>query len=313
MDKNQKNEIKVGIVSIIGIIIVFAIIVFVKGYTFNDNSVNVLFIFDNSLGITSGAPVVVNGVKRGTVNEVWNANEKVFISATLSEIKDLKSDVSAIISILELTGGKKIEIFAGETNIPYNPNEPIMGIYSTDLATVISKFGDIAENLNSVITKLDTVLIKIIADDKFTSDLQTIVKNTVTATNDLTNLLARNEKNITLSIQNLAQISSDLKEAIKDNKPQIETIINNLEIASHDLNKILKQADITFDEANNLIADINTIVKDIKSNNGGAVSKLLYDQEFSKKLDDLVESFDGLAKQILEYGINTNVKLGKKP
>jgi len=300
MDKNQKNEIKVGIVSIIGIIIVIAIIVFIKGFNLNDNSVNVLFIFDNSFGITSGSPVVVNGVKRGAVNEVWNANEKVYISATLSDIKDLKSDVSAVISILELTGGKKIEIFSGTANTPYNPKEPIMGINSTDLSELIRKIGDITENLTSDLQDI----IKNVA---------TVTKNMATVTNDLTDLLTQNQNNINLSIKNITQISSDLKGAINDNKPQIETIINNLEIASKDLNKILKQADVTFDGANNLITDVDVIMKDIKSNNGGTVSKLLYDQEFAKKLDSLVQSFDMLSKQILEYGINTNVKLGRKP
>ena len=300
MDKNQKNEIKVGIVSIIGIIIVIAIIVFIKGFNLNDNSVNVLFIFDNSFGITSGSPVVVNGVKRGAVNEVWNANEKVYISATLSNIKDLKSDVSAVISILELTGGKKIEIFSGTANTPYNPKEPIMGINSTDLSELIRKIGDITENLTSDLQDI----IKNVA---------TVTKNMATVTNDLTDLLTQNQNNINLSIKNITQISSDLKGAINDNKPQIETIINNLEIASKDLNKILKQADVTFDGANNLITDVDVIMKDIKSNNGGTVSKLLYDQEFAKKLDSLVQSFDMLSKQILEYGINTNVKLGRKP
>jgi phospholipid/cholesterol/gamma-HCH transport system substrate-binding protein len=300
MDKNQKNEIKVGIVSIIGIIIVIAIIVFIKGFNLNDNSVNVLFIFDNSFGITSGSPIVVNGVKRGAVNEVWNANEKVYISATLSDIKDLKSDVSAVISILELTGGKKIEIFSGTANTPYNPKEPIMGINSTDLSELIRKIGDITENLTSDLQDI----IKNVA---------TVTKNMATVTNDLTDLLTQNQNNINLSIKNITQISSDLKGTINDNKPQIETIINNLEIASKDLNKILKQADVTFDGANNLITDVDVIMKDIKSNNGGTVSKLLYDQEFAKKLDSLVQSFDMLSKQILEYGINTNVKLGRKP
>jgi len=79
IDKHKKNEIKVGIVSILGIIIFIGIIAFTKGINFTQKSIPVLFVFDNSYGITSGSPVVVNGVKRGTVADVWNADNKVYI------------------------------------------------------------------------------------------------------------------------------------------------------------------------------------------------------------------------------------------
>jgi len=123
----------------------------------------------------------------------------------------------------------------------------------------------------------------------------------------------RNSKNINLLVDNFAQITSDLNVAIKDNKPQVETIINNLETASIELNKLIEKTNPTVDGINQLVADINTVVSEIKSDNGGTVSKLIYDKEFANKLDSLLISFDELTKQIKQHGINANVKFGRRP
>jgi phospholipid/cholesterol/gamma-HCH transport system substrate-binding protein len=316
IDKYKKNEIKVGIVSILGIIIFIGIITFTKGISFTQKSIPVLFIFENSQGITSGSPVVVDGVKRGNVVDVWNADNRVYIRTVLTDISDFREDISAVITILELMGGKKIEVITGNSTVAYNPQKPIIGDNATDLPTVIRKVGDVTDNLVSIVIKLDTLLTKtnqIIEDKTLANELQTIINNTSSATTELNNLLQRNSKSIDLLVDNFAQISSDLNVAIKDNKPQIETIISNLETASTELNKLIEKTNPAISDANQLLAEINTIISEIKSDNGGTVSKLIYDKEFAKKLDSLVISFDELAIQIKKYGINTNVKFGRKP
>ena len=316
IDKYRKNEIKVGLVSILGIIIFIGIITFTKGINFLSKPTPILFIFDNSLGITSGPPVVVNGVNRGTVADVWNVDDRVFMRATVADISDFREDVSAVISILELMGGKKIEVFTGSSSIAFNPNNPIVGINSTDLPTVIRKVGDVTENLTSIIVKLDTLLTKtnqILADETLTNNLQTIVSNTSSATAELDNLLKRNSNNIALLVDNFAKISSDLNTVIGDNKYQIETVIKNLEIASVELNKLIDATTPTISSANHLLEEINSIISDIKSTDGGALGRLIYDSELADRLDNLLISFDGIAKQIKEYGLNANIRFGRRP
>jgi phospholipid/cholesterol/gamma-HCH transport system substrate-binding protein len=315
MDKHKKNEVKVGIVSVVGILIFIGAVILLKGISFSEKSIPVLFIFENSLGISNGSPVVVNGVKRGKVEKIYNGNGKVYIEATVNQIDDLKKDVSAIITILEITGGKKIEILPGKSDITYNSDEPIVGIPSTDLPTVINDLGNISENLVSIVIKLDTLLNKtsrVLNDDGLTNDLQLIVKNTATVTNELAELVRTNHQNIDSSVTNLAEILSNLKSAINDNKPQVETIIKELAVASKDFSKLIKQADETFAGTNKLISDADEMILDIK-NSKGAINKLIYDEEFANKMDSLVISADELVKQIKEYGINANVRLGGRP
>ncbi|MPM71549.1 hypothetical protein SDC9_118516 [bioreactor metagenome] len=172
------------------------------------------------------------------------------------------------------------------------------------------------ENITSIVIKLDTILTKttrVLENENLNNDLQSIVKNISYSTEELAKIISNNNKNIDSAVKNLTQISSDLKIILKENKPQIDVIIKNLETAAIEINKIIPQIDTTINKTNKLLFDADGIVNEIKSNNGGTISKIIYDKEFAKQIDTLVQSLDGLVKQIKEHGINANIRLGGRP
>src|ERR1043165_4308116 len=109
MITQRSTEVKVGIVSILAVALLIAGIMLGKGLGVGASHV-LTFRFPSSGGIDIGAPVTVNGVRRGTVTSVENANGAVVLKANVSNIDDLHADASAVISMLEITGGKKIEV-----------------------------------------------------------------------------------------------------------------------------------------------------------------------------------------------------------
>ena len=92
-----------------------------KGISFSPTQKSVAIRLATSGGIDAGSPVVVNGVRRGTVTQVSNDNGGVLVTATLDDVSDLKSDAQALVSILEITGGKKIELTPGSAATALNP------------------------------------------------------------------------------------------------------------------------------------------------------------------------------------------------
>ncbi len=313
---NRKTEIKVGIISCVGMMILFAIIMFAKSVNITSDTTSVIFEFANSGGINIGAPVVVNGVKRGNVTDVWADNEKVLIKADLLKVDDLKDDLTAIISILEITGGKKIEITPGKSLNKFNPESTIKGVATSDLSSIITQVSGLSNNLSSIIIKLDSVVTNVnslLADKNMTHDLRNIVANTAEITGNLADVVNSNKILINSTMTNIAAITNELKVAINENKPQIEQIIDNLSVTTNDLSRLMSNTNNAINGADKLISDLNIIVSDIKQNNGGALSKLLYDKAFAQKLDSLLISVDSLATQINTHGINVNVRLGTRP
>lgn len=109
MRNNRSREIQVGAVSLL------AIILLILGFTYGKNlsispKANLIKIrFPNSAGVQIAEPVVVNGVKRGLVRDVRNDAGSVLILVELNKMDDIRSDASAKITLLEITGGKKLK------------------------------------------------------------------------------------------------------------------------------------------------------------------------------------------------------------
>jgi len=70
MQKKNTNEIKVGVVSTIGLLLLIFVFIYTKNFDFNSNKTKVLFRFDNALGLNEGSPIFISGVKKGSVNKI---------------------------------------------------------------------------------------------------------------------------------------------------------------------------------------------------------------------------------------------------
>ena len=306
MKKNRANEIKVGIVSISGIILLLFILYFTKNFTFGEKTISVLFEFDNALGMNIDSPVFVNGVKKGIVDKIWLNNGKVLVSTKLEDIDDLKEDCCAEIQILELTGGKKIEITPGSALENFNPKNIITGKNSLDLGSAITKLGDISNDLVLIISKVDTLLstsIGIIKDP----NINKIVNNTAEATATLNNII--NDSRINKTIDNLANISNDLNRLIIDNKDGINRIANNFDTSSTEIVKMIYDLQGTIKDSRTTLSKLNDFIDDFKQSDG-TIGKLMYDTTLANKIVNTIDTLDALILQIKKKGLTTNIRLG---
>jgi phospholipid/cholesterol/gamma-HCH transport system substrate-binding protein len=305
MDKYKINEIKVGIVSISGIVLLLLILYFTKSFSFGTNNISVLFEFSNALGINVDAPVHINGVRKGIVNKVWLNEGRVFINAMLEDIDDLREDCTAEIQILEITGGKKIEIIPGNSSNLFNPNNTIIGNESLDLGSTISKLNDITISFNKLIDKVDTLLSVSINTIKDTN-IAKIINNTEKATNTLNNLV--NDNRIDRLINDLSNITTELNKLLLDNKNQLNNIVRNFDTTSVEVNKMVYQIQETIETTNILIKNIYDFVDDIKQKDG-TIGKLIYDTTLANKMVRTVDSLETLMEHIKKNGVNLNIKL----
>lgn len=314
MKANKRTELVVGVVSLIAIIILASSVVLINGIGYS-NSVEIKLRFQNSGGIKPSSPVVVNGVKRGTVKEIISNNNSVLIIANLDNIDDIKSDATAKISILEITGGKKIEINTGINQQKFDPKNEIIGSTSKDIGELVGLVGDISGDVISLVKKLDSIstsLNDLLKDTIMINNLKSTVQNTNDLTQDLKSFMNENRSELTKTITNLNTLSNDLKLAVQKNEPKVSNLIDSIQTTVNKANKLINNLDITSNEANKLIEDVNTIVKDIK-NNKSIINKILYDKNFADDLDSAINSISKLVDFINQNGINVNVRLGTRP
>ena len=157
MTSQRATEIRVGLVSIGAIILLVLGIFLARGVNVSKSQQTIYVRVPHSGGIEPGSVVTINGVKRGSVTSVKNDQGSVLVAAVLDNIADLHTDASAQISMLEITGGKKMEIDPGVARANLAPQSVIHGRVAPDIGEVLAIVGDVADDAKNLVRRLDTI------------------------------------------------------------------------------------------------------------------------------------------------------------
>lgn len=312
---NQKNlELRVGIVAILGIVLLILGVSFGEGLNVSVSKQTVKFMFNNSSGIQAGSPVVVAGVRRGIISTVENVKEGVLITADLNYIDDIKSDASARITILEVTGGKKLELNPGISGKPFDINKCIPGMASADIADLVADLGKVSGSAASLILRLDTVMVAAnnVLDKNSTEKLKSTINDLSEISHNVNRLLKDNYGSLQTTFRDLKVIVADLKTGIKKYEPEVGVLISKLEVTLANADKLMNGLDKTVNNADALVNNVNGVVSDVKNGNG-LVTRLIYDKALATQLDSTLNQLNILVNQINNHGINVNVRLGTRP
>lgn len=315
MSKIRSTEIKVGVVSALAILLLILGISWGKGLGLKVAQQSIFLRFPNSGGIQVSSPVDVNGVRRGAVSSIKNDNGQVLITANIDNANDFKSDVSASITIFEITGSKKIEIFPGNASDSFNPQNEIIGKNSADIADLITFAGEMVYDTKLLMHRIDSLvanLNNVLSDENFIGNIKNTVDNTYNISNLLNNNIESNLNNLNVTLSNLKELSTNTNKAFNANEQNIQNIIDGLSKSVNQLENLLKKADNLAINADSLILNLHSISNDIQYGDG-ILKKVIYDKEFAKRIDSSISSINQLMEQIRKHGINTNVRLGSRP
>jgi ABC-type transporter Mla subunit MlaD len=315
MNKHRALELKVGIVAVTGILIFIIAITLAKNYNVGGHEQKITLRFPNSGGIQPTAPVFVNGVKRGSVESVRNDNGSVLITAYIDNINDFRKDITAQIAILEITGGKKIEISPGASSESFNPNVEIAGRTAPDIGDLINIAGSLSGDVSMLLQKLDTTLTSannLLSDKAMIAQIKNTVENASSITNNLEAVISQNAGKINAIIANLETLSKELKNTYSKLEPGITSIVNTAEETMPQVKTTLAQANEAIADARKLLGELNAMVTKFDGSESLAW-RLLYDKKFAGRVDSTLNSLEALVKQISKYGINANVRFGSNP
>lgn len=315
MEIKRSTEVKVGAVSIVALILLFAGIMLGKGYKEHISSSTIKIRLVNTGGLQPSSPVYVNGVKRGSVKSLTNDNGSVIVAVSIDNTQDFRKDVFAKVYILEITGGKKVEISPGISPEPFNPNNEIPGLPTSDLSILVASLGEVSEDAKNLVRRLDTISLagtKFLNNDKMMNQLENTVNNTSEIIASIRILIDNNKTGLESTLKDLKIIAQDVKFALNKYEPRVDTITNQLNITLNQANKAIKKVDTTISIANNILRDLDDISKEVKNGNGLA-NRIIYDKQLAMQLDSTLNELSTLVKTINQHGVNVNLRLGTRP
>ncbi len=286
------REIKTALLVIASILIFIWGYNFLKGKDLFSSYQNYYVVYDNVEGLSVSAPVTLNGLGVGKVNNISiNPQGKLIVEVQIKT--DFPISKSSLLQVYEpsFIGGKQIAIIPNleDSNIAKDGDTLKSGVRLGMLAKAGDQLAPIQNKVESTLTSADSLLTNFntLLDKKNKENLSIVIaeltqtmKTLNSASKTLEKMLAANQQNIDQMMSNLnhtsanfAEISNSLTEA------DLGSVVKNLESTLANVNKMMSEMEsgkgtlgkLMKDEAlyNNLSAaskELELLLEDLRLN-----------------------------------------------
>ena len=224
VEKETRLERRVGGIALVGLTLLIAGVLWGKGVTDNLDKKPLIISFEDATGINTNTPVYFHGVQVGSVSAISVDNLGATVKAHVKGDVDIRDDATATLRIMELTGGKKIELDPGTASTALG-DRPIRGVNEGDIGEIFSMAASIASEIGPMMERADSLLAAL---NTLVTDpsIQLGVKSTITefsqAGRSVNALLESSGPSISRTLGSLEQAAGELNRLLEKNRPAIE-------------------------------------------------------------------------------------------
>ena len=301
----MKREVKIGIFAVVVLLATWAGIRFLSGLDVFSRTRTYYVDYVEVSGIEQASPVVILGVKVGSVTNIKldpTKAEGVELTLVVDKKYDLPVDSKAKLFSDGLMGGKAIAIEYGSAteylksgdHITPAYEKGLMDIAGAELEGLTKKIG---EALGSLTTTLDNV--NGLLDDNRTS-FKGVMNNLDSMTGSMDDVLTGKKQELAEIVENLSAFA----DALGRNSAKIDSVVTNVatvtdQFAAADVAASLQQT----------LAKLNTTLEKLNSNDG-TVGRLLNDNALydnlaaaSANLSTLLADLQAYPKRYVHFSL----------
>lgn len=278
-----RKEFIIGLLSVIGIVILYWGTKFLKGNNVFSSSDTFHVVYNEIAGVQIGRPVTLNGYKVGQVNNIKllnsSTNPKVLVSFALEEEMPIPSNSIARIYDMDIMGAKGIQLDLGDAGTMLSEGDTLISSVAPglvkDMMSKIEPF--IEDEMKEITAKVSDAL------DNF---------NELSST--LNEEIDRNKSSLSEGINNFKTLSADMVSVLDSVKVTLATFnrVGN-EIEGVDMQKLSNEMELLLSQANVTLAAINS--------DQGSIGKMLHDKALYNDLQSSVNEMELLLKDMREH------------
>jgi len=287
--KEQKiTEIKVGLTVLLGLIVLVWVLGWAKNFSFESNENITTVEFETVAGLNIGDQVSVKGLKNGYVQDIYILNNTARVELNIANNVDLREDAKFSLMMLDLMGGKKIEIDPGISANQINYDKIHAGYFLGDISTTMAMLGSVQGDLVDIIIEVKsslTSLNKLLGDSEFTNELQQSVISLNKLIMKSDKLLSENSKSINDLLNNSKELVLNSNKFIVENGDDIENTIQNM-------NTLMTNTDTLVSQLSSFMSDI-----DQGKNN---IGKIVHDESIMIDLQETLTQLKELSSLVLD-------------
>jgi phospholipid/cholesterol/gamma-HCH transport system substrate-binding protein len=299
-------EAKVALIGIATLLVLIWGINYLKGRNILRSSYTLHAFYQDSGGLESSAPVLMNGIKIGYVETISLKPEALLpveVTLHIEKTYPLRTGSSAVLFSADLLGSKAIRIQASQQEGLLTDRDTIASLLEPDLFStigeqalpVVHQIGQLAASLDSLAANMKDLLGSEAANEALqdVSDITASLRSSLEPGGSLhasiqnlesfSSLLAGQEDEIASMTSHLSAVSEALDSAGIDQisrelvatAAEFRSLMSQLNSGEGSLGKLI-YSDTLYDHLENLVADLDSLVLDLSENPGKYVHFSLF-------------------------------------
>lgn len=296
MKEARRNEITVGLTVLAGLVILAVGMTTFKECSYSQTEQRLRMRFPESAGLQVGDIVTFNGVKSGRVEKVTLEQYSVLVHAVLDDPVTVSVDAHPVIQMLELMGGKKIEIRQG-VGRPSTDQDVLQGSVDPDISGALGMLGEVRGDVTTMTRDASNLLAtanRELSDSMLYADLRSTVSNVKSITNEMRHLLRMHAADITHISRNTVSITAKTDSLIDMLSPRIDASLGSAQ-------QVMLETD-------SLVSDLRSMIADVRSSRG-LFNAVLHDTTLISRLTRMMERVDTLTSVIVDGQMRIKIRL----
>lgn len=288
MTDKQKTEFKVGLTVFMAVIILIWVVGWAKNVSVFSDERELSISFDQVPGLEVGDIVSVRGVRSGKVSDISSAESSVLVKILIQPEIVLKTDAKFSIMMLDLMGGKKLEIDPGYNSEEINFEIVQNGYFLGDISTAMAMLSSVQSDLITLIKEVKitvTSINEIVGGGEIKEQIFTSLANLDNLTTSLSLVIKQNQLEIKNLIENGNELTKNANSLIDQNEQQLETILKDVETALLSSNLLLKK--------------INQLVDETQAGENN-LGKIMYDEDLLTEIKTNLAQLKELSKLVID-------------
>ena len=299
-----KNEVRIALVAIAGIVVLFFGMQFLKGLDIFSSEYPYLMKFSNISGLSASSPIYADGFRVGTVNSIdydYNKHGDITVEVSINKEMQIPEGTSAEI-VSDVLGNVQVNLILGKEGAgKLNPGDVIDGRINNG---ALGDMKDMIPTVQKMLPKLDSILASVntlLADPALASSLHNVDRITsdlTTSTRELNRLLA----NVNNEFPRLSAKTENLMDKAGKTVTNANTAITTANTTMTTINGKMAAVDVeaTMAKVDKTLANVQTLTD--KINNGeGSLGLLINDASLYNNLTNTVRNADSLVVNLREH------------
>ena len=273
------KEVKIAIVAIVGLVVLFLGMNFLKGLDLFSSDNRYYISFHDISGLSSSCPIYADGYKVGVVRSIdYNYGQSKDIIVEVNINKDMRIPKGSSAEIVsDLMGNVKVNLLlANNMRERVNPGETIVGGINDG---AMGQVKDLIPVVEKMLPKLDSILANVnalLADPALSNSLHNV--ETITG-------------NLTVSSRELNTLLSSLNGNVPGLMNKAGRVMDNAETLTGKLSKV--DVEGTMNKVNATLSNVQAFTDQL-NNNQGSLGLLMRDPNLYYNLNSTVKHADSL-------------------